>query len=554
MNNLDRRTFIKAGVVLTTGLSLGFNLKNRFDIIIKNGSIADGTGNLLFKADIGISGDRIEYIGDLSSGSSNIIIDAKGKIVAPGFIDIHTHTDTHLIVNPSGDSKLRQGITTEIGGNCGESVFPLDEDEVRDYEGSMKERHGIECKWQSMNDFYNILERRKIAINYGTFVGNGNLRAVVVGRNDVRATSEQMTQMKKLLEEMLSDGCMGLTSGLEYSPSSYADTEELTELAKVVAKYDAIYNTHMRNEDDTLLEAIDEAIRISKGSGCSLEIAHLKTGNPANWHKIDKTLEMLNKASKDGIKINADRYPYIAYSTGMGNFIPLWVRQGTTEDVIARLKDSSLDSKIKDYSESRGTRIGGWQNVVICNVRKEENKKYLGKSVKEAAEESGSEPYRFIKNLLIEENMNVSIVGFAMNEDNLKRILSHDLVMIGSDGSAISPVGKLGEGRPHPRYYGTFPRVLGKYCREEKIFGWETAVKKMTSMPADKLGLKGRGRLAKNNFADIVVFNPETIIDKATFVDPHNFAVGIDHVIVNGVHTIKDGNYTNALAGKIMRR
>ncbi|NLH60305.1 MAG: D-aminoacylase [Ignavibacteriales bacterium] len=552
--SINRRNFIKTTAVVTAAFSLGLNLKNSFSIIIKNGTIADGTGAPLFKADLGINRDKIEFIGDLSNATADFIIDAKNKIVSPGFIDIHTHTDTHLLINPSADSKLRQGVTTEIGGNCGGSAFPLDEEDFADYAVSLKERHSIDTPWRSMNEFYSLLEKRKIALNFASFVGNGNIRAIAVGRNDIRPTKDQLNKMKNVLEEHLQNGCMGLSSGLEYAPSSYADKVELTELCKIVSKYDAIYNTHMRNEDDTIEEAISEAIEICSKANCSLEIAHLKTGNPANWHKIDSIFEMISNSAKSGLRINADRYPYIAYSTGLGNFIPIGIRQGSTDEILARLKDKELIPSIRKYTESRGERIGGWQNVVFSGIRGEEYQNCIGKSVKECATERVLDPFDFITQILIAEKMNISIVGFAMSEDNLKRILSHDLIMIGSDGSAVTPFGKLGEGRPHPRAYGSNVRVLGKYCREEKLFGWETAVKKMTSMPAQKLKIRNRGILQRNYYADVVVFNPDTVIDKATFADPHQFPEGIEHVLVNGVHTIKDGQYINALAGRVLRK
>jgi len=554
MTNINRRDFIKATAVVTAGFSFGLKLTSNFSIIIKNGTIADGTGAPLYKADIGINRDKIDFIGDLANSSADLIIDAKGKIISPGFIDIHTHTDTHLLINPSGDSKLRQGVTTEIGGNCGGSAFPLDEEDFAEYAVSLKERHSIDTPWRTMNEFYDLLEKKKIAVNYASFIGNGNIRAIAVGRNDVPATPDQMKKMKKILEENLQNGCLGLSSGLEYAPSSYAKAEELTELCKIVSMYDGVYATHLRNEDDTVEEAITEAIEISRKANCSLEISHLKTGNPANWHKIDSILEMTDKARKEGVRINADRYPYIAFATGLGNYIPIWARQGSTDEIIARLQDTAILPKLKEYAESRGKRIGGWQNVVFSSIHGDANKVSEGKSVKQCVEEKGADTFEFIRQLLIEERMSVGIVGFAMSEDNLKRFLSHELIMIGSDGSAVTPVGKLGEGKPHPRSYGTFARVLGKYCREEKLFGWETAVKKMTSMPAQKLKLRNRGILQRNYYADIVVFNPDTVIDKATFVDPHQFADGIDHVIVNGVVTIRDGEYTNAAAGKILRK
>ncbi len=549
-----RRDFIKTSTILAAGLTMGFKITNKFDTIIKNGTIINGSGQKLFKSDIGIIGDKIAAIGDLQSSSADLIIDAAGKMVSPGFIDIHTHTDVELLVNPSGDSKLRQGVTTEVAGNCGSSPFPYLKEDAEDSSKHLKENYGIETYWESIEGFYKELENKKTAINYASFTGHGDLRAFVMGRNDVPPTSVQLEQMKQVLEDTIKNGSFGLSTGLEYAPGSYAKTDELIELAKVCAKYGTLYNTHMRNEDDTLIEAIQEALDICKSSGASLEIAHLKTCNPANWHKIDKVLEMIEQAKYEGLPVTADRYPYIAYGTGLSQFLPLWSRQGEGKEIIARLKDSSLTPKIKEYSDSRGKRLGGWQNIVISNVDTAKNKEFEGKNIIECAAIRNMDPLDFIIQILIEEDLSVGMVGFAMNEENLKRFLNHPMVMIGSDGNATSPLGKLGEGKPHPRYYGTFPRVLGKYCREEKIFGWETAISKMTSMPAEKLGLRNRGLLKENYIADVVVFNPDTIIDKATFVDPKQFAVGIDCVFVSGMLTINNGEFTGKYNGKVIRK
>jgi N-acyl-D-amino-acid deacylase len=390
-------------------------------------------------------------------------------------------------------------------------------------------------------------------MNYATFTGQGTLRSYVVGKNDVPPTSEQMKKMKAVLEESIKAGSFGLSSGLEYAPGSYADTEELIELSKVASVNGGIYNTHMRNEDDYVIEAIEEALRIGKDANVSVQLAHFKACNKANWHKVDQMLELISEANEQGYSITADRYPYIAYGTGLSIFLPLWSRQGETDDILARLKDKSQIEKIKEYALNRGEQIGGWNRVMISYCKNEENKILEGKSILDCAKESGVSEFDFIRNLLIEERLNAGIVGFAMDEDNLKKVLSSPLVMIGSDGSTAAPDGKLSTGKPHPRFYGTFARVLGKYCREEKCFDLPTAVKKMTTMPAEKLGLKKRGSIVKGNFADITIFNPNKVIDKATFTEPHQTAEGIEYVLVNGKVVIEKGKHTGVRSGSVLR-
>lgn len=550
---ISRRDFVKITSLAAMGLSFGFKVINRFDTIIKNGTIIDGSGKKMFVSDIGITGDKISAIGDLSTATADLIIDAKNMYVAPGFIDIHTHTDIELLVSGYAESKIMQGVTTEISGNCGSSPFPYLPEDAKSNSEHLRKKYDLDVYWETMDEFFEAL-KNKISINYASFTGHGDLRAFVMGRNDIPPTPEQLKQLKKVLAENMEMGSFGLSTGLEYAPGSYAKIDELIELSKVVAKYGGLYNTHMRNEDDTLLEAMYEAITICQRAEVNLEIAHLKTCNPANWHKIDSVIEKIEEAYVGSLPINADRYPYIAYGTGLSTFLPLWSRQGTNEEIIARLNDNALLPKIKEYADSRGNRIGGWKNVVISNVNNKTNKQYEGKNIIECAEISGIDPLDFIIKLLLDENLSVGMVGFAMNEDNLRRILKNRLVMIGSDGNATSPTGKLGEGKPHPRYYGTFARVLGKYCREEKLFDWETAINKMTYMPANKINLKNRGLLKNNYFADIVVFNPNTIIDNATFVEPKQFAGGIEYVFVNGKLTVNKGTHTKVTGGYILRK
>jgi N-acyl-D-amino-acid deacylase len=549
----NRRHFIKTTALAASGIFVGLTIKNEFDIIIKNGLIINGTGKQPFVSDLGISGNKIVAIDKNILSTSAQIIDAKNMVVAPGFIDIHTHTDVGLIVNPTADSKIFQGVTTEVGGNCGDSPFPLNEKDFEEFDKDLFERYNIHSNWKNISEFYSRLEREKFSINYASFTGHGSLRAFIVGKDDIFPTPEQIKKMKDVLTKSIEMGSLGLSTGLEYSPGSYAKTEELIELSKVVGKMNGVYATHIRNEDDRVEEAVEEALKICKEANVSLEISHLKAGNPANWHKIDNILKMIDSAYSSGLPVLADRYPYTAYGTGLGTFVPLWARQGNTDDLIERLKDNSQIMEIEKYAQSRASRIGGWDKVVISSCFNDSNKKFEGKSIKEAANECNKNEFEFIRELLIDDKNRANIIGFAMSEENLKKVLSHPLVMIGSDGSAVSPNGKLSHGKPHPRYYGTFPRVLGKYVREEKLFDLATGIKKMTSMPAEKLGLKKRGNLQNGNYADIVIFDPKTIIDKSTFTKPHQLAEGINYVIVNGKITIENGKHNNSKNGMILK-
>ena len=550
---MSRRQFAKTTALAGIGLTLGCSARNQFDIILRDGMVLDGSGAKSVRLDVGIKDGRITALDNLSTATADTIIDARNLVISPGFIDIHTHTDTNLLVSPTGDSKIMQGVTTEIGGNCGSSPFPLTEQDRLTSDEYNFEKYKMHVSWHSTADFLEATEEQGTSLNFATMTGNGELRAFVVGKNDVPATTEQIAKMRRVLAESMEQGSLGLSSGLEYAPSSYADTEELIKLCQEVSSRGGIYATHMRNEDDTVEEALAEALRICRETGVSTQISHLKACNEANWHKVDKLLRMLGAADEIGLPVKADRYPYIAYGTGLSIFLPLWARQGETEEMLQRLQDKAQLPEIEKYAEERGQRIGGWNRVMISGCDTEENKKWEGMMISECAEKNSMSSFEFIRTLLLAERGRVGIVGFAMDEGNLRKVLTSPLVMIGSDGSAINPNSLQGTGKPHPRYYGTFPRVLGKYCREENYFSLATAVKKMTSMPADKLGLKMRGRIVKGFYADITVFNPETVIDQATFTNPHQFPVGIEHVIINGKLTVRDGKHTGELAGKVLR-
>ena len=386
-----------------------------------------------------------------------------------------------------------------------------------------------------------------------TLVGFGNIRGKVIGYNDQPATDSDIAEMKKVMEDNLLAGAVGLSTGLEYTPDSYARTEEIIELCRIVSSHNGVYATHMRDEGDKVLEAIDETLNIARASNASVEISHLKTAYQRNWHKNSEVLAKLEEAEKSGIRVNFDRYPYIAGSTSLDFYFPNQAKQGTTAEFIARLKDPGFDKEFRSYLKMQEERLGSWDKVVIASVYTAKNKPFEGKNILEASSQSGKPPYEFMRDIIIEEEDRVEMVVFNMSEDNLKKILSHPLWMPGSDGSAIAPSGVLSVGKPHPRFYGTFPRILGKYVREEKILMLPEAIKKMTSTPACKFGFQKRGQIAENWWADIVVFNPDTVIDKATWTDPHQFPEGIDYVIVNGQIVVHEGEQTDLLPGTILR-
>ncbi|RKY86595.1 hypothetical protein DRQ09_05975 [candidate division KSB1 bacterium] len=527
--------------------------RDEFDLIIKNCSIVDGTGADEYKADIGIKSDKIITIGNLSSRTSKKYIDVKGYIVSPGFIDIHSHTDIDLFVNPRAESKIHQGVTTEIGGQCGSSAGPWRGESLEKIKKYLFERYELNVDWMDIGGFFDRLERNKSAVNLASMVGHGTIRESVMGMNNRKPLKSEIDEMKKLLMKSIEEGAYGLSTGLEYTPGSFATTEEIIELAKLLSKYNLTYASHIRNEDDRVLEAVKEAIDIGKKAGVSVQISHLKTIGERNYSKIDEVFYQMEKARNEKLNINFDRYPYIAYSTGMDILFPLWAREGGNEKFIERLKDNQLKSKMKKKVIDKIELLGNWNKIMICNTF---NKKYNylnGKRIGDLAKENNEEPYELIVKLLIENGNRVGIVGFGMSEENTQRILVHPLGMIASDGSNAAPYGKLSKGKPHPRYYGTFPRAIGYYCREKKIFDLPAVIKKITSMPAEKVGIKDRGKIKEGYFADLTIFDYNKIIDRATFINPHRYPEGIKYVIVNGKIVIKNGEHTGNLPGRVLR-
>jgi N-acyl-D-amino-acid deacylase len=562
-NIITRRQFIdkslKSAALLGAGgsylLIKGCDDIEKFDLVISGGIIYDGLGNPGRELDIAVKGGKIVSIAEnINTKKARQIIKAVGLAVSPGFIDAHTHTDTELIANPKAESHIRQGITTEICGNCGSSPFPIADIIFEQTKKRFKEEHDVDLDWNDIKGFFRRLEEQGVALNYATLVGFGSIRGKVIGYNDQPPTESQISEMKRLVEENIIAGALGLSTGLEYTLDSYARTDEIIQLCHSVSKLNGVYATHMRDEGDYLLEAIDEALTIAREANVSLQISHLKTAFPGNWHKIKDALAKLEEAEKNGIKVLFDRYPYIAASTGLDIIFPNWTKQGTVEEFIARLKDPVLDKQLRSHTDQVEKKYGSWEKIVISSVYFEKNKKFEGENIVEAAKQTGKNPYDFMRDLLIEEENRVEMVEFIMDEDNLKQIISHPLWVAGSDGSAVAPYGKIGGGKPHPRFYGTFSRILGKYVREEKVLPLESAIQKMTSVTARKFGLQNRGQISENYFADIVIFNPDTVIDMATWENPHQYSMGIEYVIVNGEIVIREGEHTGLLPGKILRK
>ena len=542
---MKRRTFLYStgagisGLVIGCGPSMSIAARNQFNLIIKNGTVVDGTGTAGITADIGIRDGIIRAIGKLETASADRIIDASGRTVVPGFVDIHSHTDGSILRLPTADSKLRQGVTTEVGGQDGDSVAPR-----------KKMAEGEERLYTDIDGFFNHLQEKGSAQNLATMVGLGTIREVIVGEDNRPATSEEMEAMKVEVRKAIERGCCGVSTGLEYTPGSFASTEELWEMMKAAPEPFRLYASHMRNEDNTLLEALDEAIRICRNSGARLQVSHLKAQNKSNWHKQEITIKMMEAAIAEGIETHCDRYPYVAFQTGMANLFPLWSRDGGTEKFIERLRDPETLAKIKPETTRKVEGLSSWDAVMITSTRGDETKEYIGKTVLQITAGLNVDPFEFVVDLMIKENASVGIVGFGMDEAGTETVLRWKNSIVASDGGAYSPASRS---NPHPRTYGTFPRAIAYYQKERNVCSLPEMIRKMTSMPAAKIGLKDRGIIAEGKAADIVIFDYNTIKDNATFLNPHQFPTGMPYVIVNGVAAVDNNEITGKLPGKVLR-
>ena len=562
MKKINRRKFLESTSLLgisslvfgTSALGQISARSNGFDILISGGEIIDGTGRKGFIADIGIKNGTIAAIGNLTGSDAEVKIDGRGLKVVPGFIDIHSHTDVDLILNPKAESKIRQGVTTEITGQDGFSWGPLGGPELEKTLSDFKDEYNEDINWRTLREFLDNFSSRKFSPNLATMAGLGSIREYVIGLDDRTASDAELDKMRSEVVEAIEGGAIGVSTGLEYTPGSFASTEELIELCKAAPQKYRLYATHMRNEDDTVLEAIDEAVRIARESGSRLEISHLKVSGKSNWHKADEALAKIDRAAEEGIEVHADRYTYVAYYTGLANLFPLWSRDGGTDKFLERLKDQALKERMKEYAEKKVSNLDGeWNGVLISSIKKDEMKIYQGKTIKQIAEESGNDCFDTAVKLIIESENNVDMSGFGMEENSTEKILAHPRVMISSDYGSHAPYPPMNKNIAHPRAYGTFPRAIAKYVRERNICSLEEMIKKMTSMPADKLGIKDRGRLEKSKAADVVLFDFKKIRDKATYVEPHQYPEGIPYVIVNREVVIKEGEHTGAFPGKVLR-
>ena len=553
---MKRRDFIKKTSRATAAFALSplwYSCKDRrIDYLFSGGHIIDGTGNKSILTDVAVRGDKIVGIGKFELKDVINVIDIKGKLITPGFIDIHSHTDTKLLVNPFAESKITQGVTTEMYGMDGDSVAPLT-DEMRDsWNENIPEYYNFKVTWHTLPEFFEVMKRNKHAVNFGTMIGQGSLRDYVIGKSDRPATKEDIKKMQQLLEKTIEEGAWGISSGLEYTPGSFATTEEIIEVASVLKGTNYPYVTHMRSEGDKLIEAVEEAIQIAKGAGIPLHISHLKVEGKRNWHKADLLFETITKAEKGGLQITFDRYPYIAYNTGLSNLFPLWAREGGTNKFLERLNDKDQLSEIKKYTDDKIAMLGQWNSVLIASIHSENNSELQGKRLPEIADIWNIDPFTAAVRLIKEERARVSMVGFGMSEENTKRILAHPNCVIASDGSAREIHGPLAKGNPHPRNYGTFPRAISYYVHKHKIVSLTEMIKKMTSKPAEIAGFKNRGKIAEDYFADLVIFLP-SIHDRATFEKPKQYCQGIYHLFTNGQPVIFDGKRKNNLPGTILK-
>jgi len=530
------------------------------DTAIKKGRVISGTGNPWFFGDIGIKGGKIERVGGPVSQARRTL-EVKGLVVCPGFIDMHSHSDTLILANSRASSKVMQGVTTEVTGNCGTSPAPVTEEMVDELKSCMSFLADEDWSWRSLGDYFNNVKRKGILCNICPLVGEGTIRIGVMGFEDREPTKEEMKKMKELLKEAMEEGAFGLSTGLIYPPGCFTKTEELIELAKVLQEYDGIYASHVRGEAGTLLEGVKEAIRTGRESKVGVEISHHKACGKRNWGKVKETLKLIEEAREKGLDVTCDQYPYTASSTHLTTAcLPPWVHKDGVRRLLERLRNSDTRKKIKKQIEEEASIIGwdnvikenGWGSIVISQVNSRKNKELEGKSLKEVVESKGRDPFDVLFDFLLEEKGNVSGVMFQMSEEDVQTVMTHPATMIGSDGSCLSA--SAPRGKPHPRSYGTYPRVLGKYVREKNILTLEEAVRKMTSFPAQKLGLKDRGLLKEGHWADIVVFDPDKITDKATYENPHQYPAGIEYVIVNGELVVERGELTDKAPGEVLKK
>lgn len=529
----------------------------RFDLLIKNGNVYDGSGGPVYHADIAINGDSIAAIGtDL--GTADSIIDATGLAVAPGFINMLSWANETLIEDGLSQSDIRQGVTLEVMGE-GWSMGPLNEamkTEMLEQQWDIK----FDIEWTTLGEYLQFLEDRGISNNVASFVGATTVRIHELGYEDRPPTAEELTRMQGLVRQAMEEGALGVGSSLIYAPAFYSDTAELIALNQIAAEYGGRYISHIRNEGNQLIEAVDELIKIAREADIGAEIYHLKAAGEANWPKLDQVFERVESARAEGLDITADIYTYTAGATGLDAAMPPWVQEGGHDAWVARLKEPGIRARVieemkqdSDEWENLYLAAGGAENLLLNGFKNDDLKHLTGKTLAEVAQMRGATPEDTIIDLVIEDDSRVGTAYFLMSEENVKKKIAQPWVAFDSDAESLAPEGVFLKSNPHPRAYGTFARLLGKYVRDEQVISLSEAIRRLTSFPAENLGIKDRGALKEGYYADITVFDPETIQDHATFAEPHQYATGVHHVVVNGVPVLLDGEHTGATPGRFVK-
>jgi N-acyl-D-amino-acid deacylase len=527
------------------------------DIVIKNADVIDGTGKSAYRADVAVGEGRIADVGELNSRNAKNVIDADGWVVAPGFIDMHSHADFSLPLWPTADSMLHQGITTAVTGQCGLSPAPLLDESREEVVAALSGFFGEFVRdvpwqeWSSVGDYLNFLTRKGISPNVLQLVGQGVIRASIMGLAEGRADHDQMTTMQNQVAEAMAQGAIGLSTGLIYPPGSFTDTEELIALTQTVGEHQGYYFSHIRGEGDTLLGAVEEAICIGRETGAPVQISHFKAARENNWDKSPQALELIDRALSEGLDVTADVYPYLAGSTSLVTMLPQWAHVGGPAEILMRLTDPETRTKMRADMQTEGFARGvAWNSVLITSSPNK--REYEGCYVSKLAAQTDSNPYDWVFDALVETQLDMGMALFGMSEENRLREIQFPAMMICTDGFGLATTGPLARGKPHPRNYGAFPRVLGRYVRELKVLTLEQAIYKMTGLPAQKLRLNDRGKIAPGFAADLVVFDPDTVSDRATYDNPHQYAKGIFQVIVNGQFVIRDENHTGVTPGMVL--
>ena len=559
---IRRRKSGAAALCLAVVLLAVFSVRHlaqeqQYDLLIVHGHIIDGSGSPWFEGSVAVKDGKIADVGRLGNATARQVIDAAGLVVAPGFIDLHSHSDFTLLVDGNAQSKIRQGVTTEILGES-ESAGPVLGPALPEFDKDL-EKLGLQRDWTTLGGYFARVEKQGASVNIASYVGSGQVRMDVMGNVDRAPTAEELEKMKGLVEQTMREGAIGLSSGLIYPPNAFAKTDELIELAKVAAKYGGIYTSHIRGESTHRIQAVDEAIQIGEKAGLPVHILHFKISGRANWGLMAAQVEQIQAARDRGVDITADQYPYIASMTNLHMCLPPQYLEGTSEELIARLKNPKVRAGIRraittglpGWEDNEVESVGGWHGVLVASVQKPENKKYEGKRMDEVAKIAGKDPLDALCDLLISEEGSAGAIYFSMSEPDVELAMKQPWLGVGSDGSGVNPDMKFA-GKPHPRFYGTFPRVLGVYVREKKVLTLPEAIRKMTSLSAQITGLTDRGLLRPGMAADITIFDPKIVSDKATFENPMQYPLGIPYVIVNGVVVINQGQHTGARPGRVL--